>query len=97
MYLEGGYWCWDSESCTERVRARLMDIAACLRADVSALFITLLQFQTDKFDMSSGGWKSEFAQDGIFGTTDQNPFASFNKIFVKCVPAHAVFVLCCSR
>ena len=59
VYLEGGYWCWDSESCTER-------------------------YQTDKFDMSSSGWKSQFAQEGIFGTDPgTNPFAGFNKIFIK--------------
>jgi len=57
--LEGGYWCWDEESCTER-------------------------YQTDKFDMSSTGWKSEFAQEGIFGTDPStNPFANVNMIFVK--------------
>jgi len=59
VYLEGGYWCWDEESCTER-------------------------YQTDKFDMSSTGWKSEFAQEGIFGTDPStNPFANVNMIFVK--------------
>ena len=61
VYLEGGYWCWDSESCTER-------------------------YQTDKFDMSSSGWKSQFAQEGIFGTDPAtNPFANFNKVRAPCV------------
>jgi hypothetical protein len=59
VYLEGGYWCWDSPSCTER-------------------------YQTDKFDMSSSGWKNDFAQTGIFGTdASTNPWAHANKIFVK--------------
>ena len=62
VYLEGGYWCWDSESCTER-------------------------YQTDKFDMSSSGWSSEFAQEGIFGTDiGTNPFANENMVFVKVCP-----------
>ena len=42
------------------------------------------RYSTSKFDMSSTGWKQEFAQLGIFGTDPAtNPFASANKVFVK--------------
>ena len=59
LHLQGGYWCWDGPSCTER-------------------------YATDKFDMSSSGWKSLFAQEGIFGTDiDTNPWANANMVFVK--------------
>jgi len=57
IYLEGGMWCWDQQSCQSRM-------------------------QSTPFEMSSTGWKSTQIVGGVFNSQSDNPFLTYNKVYL---------------